>query len=219
MGELNKTQKASYSSVVSPKIHSSQIAGTSSMEVPKLPSKPQFNLQIPTKNPFSVLVGDESDMEPITPTKSPIRRKRTQTSPQDQPSLAKKAKITVVKKDAETSTPTWNFRDVGIQTKPTNNEKIIIPTIYKNLEKEKKNKDKKMGPSKTKMEEIPEGIDYNNVDDIIRHLGKNVVKSGNLILIVKLLGALISKLTNAEVDEGRISKILTSPSLLEIRDP
>ena len=230
----------------SPTIHNSQIAGASHMEVPKLPSK----LQFPTHNKFSLLNKDaDTDTEVSTPLSSPNRKKRTAPSPDSDTDIevstqlsspnrkkrtapspvhpqAKKSKInskkvTLAIKEAETFTPQWTKRNMATQTKPTYNEKVIIPTKYKNHENIMKKSEKKKDPPQVVSEETPEpvGIDYNNVDDIIRHLGKNVIKSGNLIFIVKLLGALISNLTKTEVDESHISQILTSSTLSKTSDP
>ena len=75
-------------------------------------------------------------------------------------------------------------------------EKSITPTKYKN---------QSIVTNKDTTEEIPEGADFENVDNILQQLGKKVISSGNVAYIVKLLEALLQSLTKKEVDETSAS--------------
>ena len=69
---------------------------------------------------------------------------------------------------------------MGTQTKSEFVEKTIIPTKFKN----KSNKVEKPKPT----EIITDGVDFENVENILQHLGRNLNSSGNLMFIVKLIG-------------------------------
>ena len=60
---------------------------------------------------------------------------------------------------------------------------------------------------------------YDNFEDILRHLGKNVIGSGNHIFIVKLLVALISNLPKEAVNEEYITNILTTSTISNSSHP
>ena len=93
---------------------------------------------------------------------------------------------------------------MGTQTKPEFVEKTIIPTKFKN----KQNKVEKREKQKP-VEIITEGVDFESVEDILQHLGKNLNSSGNLMFVVKLIGALMSKLSNQTVNETELTQLLT----------
>ena len=114
-----------------------------------------------------------------------------------------KEKSVTGKKDSATSTQSWDKRVIGTQTLPMFSEKIIIPTKFKKESEEKVNQN----------ESITESVNYDNFEDILRHLGKNVIGSGNHIFIVKLLVALISNLPKEAVNEEYITNILTTSTI------
>ena len=70
-----------------------------------------------------------------------------------------------------------------------------------------------MESQKDMSDEITKPVDFDSFEDILQHLGKNVISSGNFIYVVKLLGALIRNLTKRDdVQEKYISEILSSSS-------
>ena len=203
-------QSRSYASVVSPRINNSQIPGTSSMDVPKMHSSSKsicnekIGPPVSLENRFDILSSDEDDesTDPYIPHPKPQGKKRPlPQSPESKDhakNQKKKKKGNVVKdptKVTETQTPKFNQRDIGTQTIPFV-EKSITPTKYKN---------QSIVTNKDTTEEIPEGADFENVDNILQQLGKKVISSGNVAYIVKLLEALLQSLTKKEVDETSAS--------------
>ena len=62
-------------------------------------------------------------------------------------------------------------------------------------------------------------VDFENVDDILKHLGQHIDKSSNLIFIAKLLGALLSKISKGTINEAKLIQLLTSSKDNEIIRP
>ena len=62
-------------------------------------------------------------------------------------------------------------------------------------------------------------VDFENVDDIIKHLVQHIDKSSNLMFIVKLLGALLSKINKDTMNEDKLIQLLTSSKDAEIIRP
>ena len=210
-----------YANALSPKLHSSQLPGSSRMNIPKIhkasepinyknTQKNSSTQSIALSNSYQILANTNEEEDtlhtpPSTPT--PTRKRRTQQSPK-QASTQKRTKIqtkkdTISKIETETETPEWQKRNVGTQTIVSTNFKIdnTEPEIQKNTE------------------DIPNGVNFDSVEDILGHLGKNIVTSSNLMFTVKLFGALIAKLTKEPFDERKLSAILTSSNITKPNDP
>ena len=83
-----------------------------------------------------------------------------------------------------------------------------------------KNKNSKINNKvKDSAEKSTVEVDFENVDDIIKHLVQHIDKSSNLMLIVKLLGALLSKINKDTMNEDKLIQLLTSSKDAEIIRP
>ena len=67
------------------------------------------------------------------------------------------------------------------------------------------------------VEEIPDGINVDSLENILWLLCKSVISSGNHVYIIKLLAALMKNLTKKE--DNDISNILTSSGPVEQQSP
>ena len=114
----------------------------------------------------------------------------------------KKLKKVSVPKKGKTETSSWKTREIGTQTDLVFVEKIITPTKFKNINIIETNKET--------TEETLEGIDFEDVDNVLQKLGIKVISIGNFTCIIKLLEALIKNLTKEQVDETELSSNLPS---------
>ena len=73
-----------------------------------------------------------------------------------------------------------------------------------------KNKNPKIKKIKDSAEKSTVEVDFENVDDILKHLGQHIDLSSNLMFIVKLLGALLSKTSKDTMNEAKLIQLLTS---------
>ena len=230
----NKTNKTSFkhqppsldggnTNALSPQIHNSQIAGSSKMDTPWIAPKTKKTKQknkntqkkycktaettveppIELHNQFEILDSDvESDGEiNYPPNKSPApiknQNKKRPTSPSPiNPSCKKqRVKITPKPKTVEVKTSQPSFKnDIGTK-KP------------KTCKVNTKNKDS--------VEKSTVGVDFENIEDILKHLGQHIDLSSNLMFIVKLLGALISKISMDTMNETKLIQLLTSSKDVE----
>ena len=119
--------------------------------------------------------------------------------------VVKAKTVSITKTDRFTIIPKWNYRDIGIQTENTFKEKIIIPKKFQN-----KDKDKNVAETQTLIKTTGttnERVDYNSVEDILKHLG-NIVTADKMLIVVHLLMALMHKLTDKEYSEQYILDVL-----------
>ena len=59
------------------------------------------------------------------------------------------------------------------------------------------------------------GVDFENIEDTLKHLGQHIDLSSNQMFIVKLLGALISKISMDTMNETKLIQLLTSSKDVE----
>ena len=190
------------------------------MNVPKIKSNhtprsnsdlpgPQMAQTITLTDRYGCLNGDNEDNNVLhKPCPTPQTKKRArQLSPENIPKNKKPKtqlkKVSVPKKGKkETETSSWKTREIGTQTDLVFVEKIITPTKFKNINIIETNKDT--------TEETLDGIDFEDVDNVLQKLGKKVISIGNFTCIIKLLEALIKNLTKEQVDETELSSNLPS---------
>ena len=200
IGQKGKPNNTGVATLKSPTIHSSQIAGGSATEVPKI-----FNFgNIPTNNRFQGLqdennTGAGQNIPEENPT--PINKKRpmgTPTSPiknnNDKKQKINTKTIKIIKRDSYSNTEEWKTRSISTQTETIVKIKTIIPTKFQTQQEQATDTqvDSEMGIGTAHA-----GVDMDNVEDILKHLGKNIA-SDKIFILVKLLSALINKLTTEE---------------------
>ena len=220
--ETSQNNIGKNSNTVSPKIHNSQIAGSSKMDTPwvapktKSKSKKQKNdnmhskvLETPIKlqNTFAILESEpDSDGEQENSSNQFLAQKQTRGNNKKRPSPRspscekKRAKITP-------------------KITPKASEVKTSQPGLKNVVDSQNNKNSKINKTKDSAEKSTVEVDFENVDDIIKHLVQHIDKSSNLMLIVKLLGALLSKINKDTMNEDKLIQLLTSSKDNEIIRP
>ena len=77
---------------------------------------------------------------------------------------------------------------------PKDIEVATSQTRLKNGVGAPRNKNPKIKKIKDSAEKSTVEVDFENVDDILKHLGQHIDLSSNLMFIVKLLGALLKQI-------------------------
>ena len=93
--------------------------------------------------------------------------------------------------------------------------KISQPCFKNDVGTQKTKNCKTNNKNRDSVEKSTVGVDFENIEDILKHLGQHIDLSSNQMFIVKLLGALISKISMDVVNETKLIQLLTSSKDVE----
>ena len=206
--------KKSYSRALCSGINNSQIASTSSKNVPKIcpPKKPyrdmpliQMDQTITLNNHFDALnnVDDNNVLYNPSPTPQGKKRARPLISDTLSPENLSNAKKNKLDPKQVTVPKVGKRKNLGPKTR-IQSDKVIVE---KNINPAK---GKNISIVETNTEEPLEGVDLDELDNVLRKFVKNASSAGNITYIVKLLETLIKTLTKIEVDGTELSILPSS---------
>ena len=210
----------------SPKIHSSQIAGSSKMDIPWVAPKTKSKSKKPTNKNMQNKYGEvpiklHNTFENLENLESECDSDGEQENTSNQFLAQKQTRVNNKKRPSPIS-PSCERKRAKItpKTTPKASEVETLQPELKNIVGSKTNKNSKTNNKiKDSVSKSTVEVDFENVDDILKHLGQHIDKSSNLMFIVKLLGALLSKISKGTINEAKLIQLLTSSKDNEIIRP